>query len=690
MTHRSFLFAGATILSITLVVTLAGTTQQTSTPAGTTTEIDDSVLRAAAARPSDWISHGRTYDEQRYSPLDEVREANVARLGLAWTFETGTDRGLEATPLVADAVMYTTAAWSIVYALDARTGRLLWKWDPEVDRNRYDALACCDVVNRGVALYRGRIYVGVLDGRLAALDAATGAVAWQVITVDQSKPYTITGAPRIVRGQVIIGNGGAEYGVRGYVTAYDADTGQERWRVYTVPGNPSTPPESAAMAKALPTWKGGRWWEYGGGGTVWDSMAYDPALDLLYVGTGNGSPWNRHVRSPGGGDNLYLASILAIRPSDGELVWHYQTTPGDNWDYTATQHIMLADLQIGGRPRQALMQAPKNGFFYVLDRRTGALISARPYVAANWASEIDARTGRPREIDGADYRDRGIQITPGPLGGHNWQPMSFHPETGLVYLPAQENARYFEQAPSFTYQPGEWNLGLKAGRLPDEQRKKAWPSTGYLLAWDPVKNAERWRVEYGNYWNGGTLATAGNLVFQGTAAGEFVAYRATDGRRLWSTQLDTGILAPPVSYSVGGRQFVAVMAGWGGAFARRVRSNGRVLVFALDGKVKLPPRTAAELVTRIDEEHPRQTIAQGGELFRAFCERCHAAGTLLPDLRRSRPGMFAAYENILLKGTLSDRGMPSFASQLTRDEVRALRAWVIAERNKLVANSSGR
>ncbi|MGH9349654.1 MAG: PQQ-dependent dehydrogenase, methanol/ethanol family [Vicinamibacterales bacterium] len=688
MTLRILPWAGVTLV-IALAAGLGGAARQAAHRAGSAAQLDDAALQAAATRTSDWITHGRTYDEQRFSPLDEIRETTVTRLGLAWSFETGTDRGLEATPLVADGVMYTTAAWSIVYALDARTGRLLWKWDPGVDRSRYDALACCDVVNRGVALYRGRVYVGVLDGRLAALDAATGAVAWQVTTVDQSKPYTITGAPRVVRGLVVIGNGGAEYGVRGYVTAYDAGTGRERWRVYTVPGDPSSPPESAAIAKALPTWKGGRWWEYGGGGTAWDSIAYDPALDLIYVGTGNGSPWNRHLRSPGGGDNLYLSSILAIRPSDGELVWHYQTTPGDNWDYTATQHMILADLPIGGRLRQVLMQAPKNGFFYVLDRRTGELISAKPYVATNWASEIDARTGRPREIRGADYRERGLQVRPGPLGGHNWQPMSFHPGTGLVYLPAQENARYYEQPAAFTFRPGEWNLGLKGGRLPDEQRRLPWPSAGRLLAWDPVRNAERWRVEYGNYWNGGTLATAGNLVFQGTAAGELIAYRATDGQKLWSTSIDTGIVAPPISYSVGGRQHVALMAGWGGAFARRARSTGRVLVFALDGAVQLPPRPAARPVTRIDEQHAPETVAAGGALFRTYCERCHATGTLLPDLRRSPAGMFAAYKNILLEGTLFDRGMPSFADQLTGEEVRAVRAWVIAERNKL-AGISGR
>src|SRR5688572_13969101 len=329
--------------------------------------VDDATLARADARRGDWLSYGRTYDEQRFSPLDQITDANAARLGLAWSMDTATDRGLEATPLVIDGVMYTTGSWSVVYAIDARTGKELWKFDPEVHR-KYDALACCDVVNRGAAFYKGRVYLGALDGRLIAIDAKTGKSAWQTTTVDQAQGYTITGAPRIAKGKVIIGNGGAEYGVRGYVSAYDAETGKLAWRFYTVPGDPAKPQEHKALEKALPTWKGDAWVKYGGGGTVWDSIVYDPELSLLYVGTGNGSPWNRDLRRPGGGDNLYLCSILAINPDNGQLVWHYQTTPADTWDYTSVQPMMLADLTIGGRPRKVIMQAPKNGFFYVLDR----------------------------------------------------------------------------------------------------------------------------------------------------------------------------------------------------------------------------------------------------------------------------------------------------------------------------------
>ncbi len=641
--------------------------------------VDAAALAGATARPQDWLSYGRTYDEQRFSPLTQVNDGNVSRLGLAWSFDTQTDRGLEATPLVVDGVMYATGSWSVVYAIDAASGRELWKYDPEVHR-KYDALACCDVVNRGAAFHEGRVYVGVLDGRLVALDAKSGKVAWQTATVDQAQPYTITGAPRVVKGKIIIGNGGAEYGVRGFVSAYDAGTGKLAWRFYTVPGDPSKPQESKALERALPTWEGSDWWKYGGGGTVWDSIVFDPELNLLYVGTGNGSVWSRHLRSPGGGDNLYLASILAINPDNGELVWHYQTVPGDTWDYTAVQPMMLAELTIGGRARKVLMQAPKNGFFYVLDRATGELLSADPYVTVTWASHVDLETGRPVEIPGADYATKGAYIRPGPLGGHNWQAMSYSPITGLVYLPAQDNGRYFEQPDTFEFKPLEYNLGLATvGR---NVERFDIPSAGRLLAWDPVARRPRWTVEYGNYWNGGTLATAGNLVFQGTAAGEFYAYRATDGAKLWSAWAGTGIVAPPITYEREGRQYVSVMAGWGGAFARRARTTGRLLTFVLDGKAPLPPRPRPRPATVIASGARPEEIAAGAKLYATHCQRCHGGATVLPDLRTSSPAIYGSYEKILIDGALAERGMPRF-EYLDGAAVAALRAYVLDERRKL-------
>jgi quinohemoprotein ethanol dehydrogenase len=642
--------------------------------------VDDAALAAPEARQGDWLQYGRDYYEQRFSPLTEINDANVGTLGLAWQFETATDRGLEATPLVIDGVMYTTGSWSVTYAIDARTGRQLWKYDPEVHR-KYDNLACCDVVNRGAAFYKGKIYVGVLDGRLVALDANTGKPAWTAVTVDQSQPFTITGAPRIAKGKVIIGNGGAEYGVRGYVSAYDAETGKLAWRFYTVPGDPSKPQENKALEKALPTWKGETWWKVGGGGTVWDSIVYDPELNLVYVGTGNGSPWNRDIRSPGGGDNLYLCSILAINPDNGELVWHYQTTPADTWDYTSVQPMMLADLTIGGRQRKVIMQAPKNGFFYVLDRGTGELLAADPYVEVNWATHVDLKTGRPVEVPGAAYKDKGTFIRPGPLGGHNWQAMSFSPKTGLVYIPAQDNGRYYEQPKDFVFTPNQYNLGLAAiGRNVDRYDI---PYKGRLLAWDPVARKPRWTAEYGNYWNGGTLATAGNLVFQGTAAGDFIAYNATTGERLWSSWATTGIVAPPITYSIDGKQYVSVMAGWGGAFSKKTRSYGRLLTYTIGGAASLPNRPRPRMVTAIAHTGTPQQIAAGEKIFNTYCARCHGGATILPDLRRSTPGTYTALEKIL-DGSLAERGMPRFA-ELDPTAIGELRVYLLEQRRKLAA-----
>jgi len=346
-----------------------------------TQNVTDQALRNATNDSRSWLTYGLNYSENRFSQLKQITAANVQKLSLAWVHELGTERGVEATPLVANGVMYVTGPWSAVYAIDALTGKKLWEYDPIVPTT-YGERACCDVVNRGVALYNGKVYVASLDGRLIALNAVNGKKIWEQLTIDQSKPYTITGAPRVIKGKVIIGNGGAEYGVRGYLSAYDAETGKMAWRFYSVPGDPSLPFESKAMEMAAKTWTG-EWWKAGGGGTMWDAMAFDPDLNLLYIGTGNGSPWNRRYRSPGGGDNLFLSSIVAINPDSGEYVWHYQTTPSDNWDYTATQHLILADLEINGTQRKVIMQAPKNGFFYVIDRTNGQFISGEPFVKIN-------------------------------------------------------------------------------------------------------------------------------------------------------------------------------------------------------------------------------------------------------------------------------------------------------------------
>jgi len=679
-------------------------------PAATAVAVDADKLRAAlaaidtprlvkaGAEPQNWLAHGRTYDEQRYSPLDKINDKNAKDLGLAWYFDTHTQRGLEATPIVVDGIIYTTGSWSVVFANDARTGKLIWQYDPQVPK-AWGAKACCDVVNRGVAVYQGRLYVGTLDGRLVALDALTGKPAWEVNTIDRTKPYTITGAPRIVKGKVIIGNGGADYAVRGYVTAYDAATGKQVWRFYTVPGDPAQPPASRAMQVAAPTWKGaGEWLKIGGGGTVWDSMAYDPELDLLYIGVGNGSPWNRAIRSPGGGDNLFLSSIVALKPDTGEYVWHYQTTPGDNWDYTATQHMILADLEIAGRLRKVILQAPKNGFFYVLDRATGGFISAAPYVYVNWATGVDPKTGRPVETQ-EQYLKKDKLTFPSPFGAHNWHPMSFSPQTRLVYIPALDIPFMYSHVPGYRYNPRTWNVAVNpaAGapkpdmdQMLDRKIARAL-AKGHLSAWDPVKQKEAWRVQHAGPWNGGVLSTAGNLVFQGTADGRLVAYAADTGKKLWEAPTQSGVIAPPVTYAVDGEQYVAVMAGWGGVFAlvggagaefAKHGPEGRLLAFKLGGKEKLPPYTPP---VRLPEPPPltagEETLAKGGTLYHQHCFVCHGTHAVsasdVPDLRYMSAATHKSFPDIVLPGAYRDRGMPGFDGVLSREDAAAVHAYLV-------------
>jgi quinohemoprotein ethanol dehydrogenase len=653
--------------------------------------ITDRDLRSASSR-NDWITTGRDYAETHYSPLNSINTSNVKRLGLAWSLDMETKRGLEATPIVVNGVMYLTGAWSNVYAVDAVTGKRLWRWDAEVPRS-WGQRACCDVVNRGVAVYGNRVYVGTLDGRLVALNASKGTPDWSVQTTDKNYSYTITGAPRIVKGKVIIGNGGAEYGVRGYVSAYDANTGKLAWRFYTVPGDPSKPFESPAMEKAAKTWTG-EWWKYGGGGTVWDSLAYDPDLDLLYVGTGNGSPWNWKLRSPGGGDNLYLSCIVALKPDTGELVWHYQTTPGDSWDYTAVQQMILATLEIDSKPRKVIMQAPKNGFFYVLDRATGELLSAKPYVTINWAKEVDMKTGRPVENPQARELDPQKMFVqqPGPLGGHNWQPMSFHPGTKLVYIPAQETGYPYLGDANFKYLTGgAWNLGM----LPLPGNDPFPLSPGMLLAWDPVKQSARWKVDYPTYWNGGVLSTAGNLVFQGTAAGKFVTYHAETGEKLWEMPANTGVMAAPATYSINGKQYISVLAGWGGAFGvvggnpgTEHGTPGRLLTFVLDGKAQVPPGAPPVPAPKpVTLDADAKTIEKGSVLYATWCIYCHGAGVIsggpTQDLRYSNESVYGNYPRIVLDGSLQSAGMPGFGQWLNTDDVAAIRAYVISRRNAI-------
>jgi quinohemoprotein ethanol dehydrogenase len=664
---------------------------------GAAAAVDSTRLEHADQDAGNWLTYGRTYSEQRYSPLTRITADNAAHVGLAWFADLDTNRGQEATPIVIDGVMYVSTAWSMVKAYDAASGKLLWSYDPQVPR-RLGVNGCCDVVSRGVAAWNGKIFVATFDGRLVALDATSGKPLWSVTTTDPAKPYTITQAPRVIKGRVVIGNAGAEYGVRGYISAYDAETGKLDWRFYTVPGDPSKPFENEAMAKAAKTWSG-QWWKLGGGGTVWESLSYDPALNLIYFGVSNGVEWNHKVRSAGKGDNLFLSSIVAVKADTGEYAWHYQVTPGEEWDYDAVQQLTLADLKIDGVARKVLMQANKNGFFYVLDRTNGKLLSAHNFAPVTWARGIDLKTGRPIENPGIRYDETGKPSNqiPGPLGAHTWHAMAFNPQTGLVYIPTQVLPTTYSADPHFEVRPIGWNLATGA-EFGDEVK-------GYLLAWDPVGQKEVWRANYRGPWNGGVLTTAGNLVAQGTAAGDFRLYRADNGAKLWSMYVQSGIVAAPVSYEVHGEQFVAVLSGWGGGYplmqgkASAVSGNthnvSRVLAFKLDGHAQLPaaqPQSPATSSPPPDTADAN-TVAAGADLFGRYCSVCHGqaavSGGITPDLRHSSFLTNDVWYQVVLNGILQDAGMASFGKVLDQPKATAIRAYVIHAANQPAPAAGG-
>jgi quinohemoprotein ethanol dehydrogenase len=654
-------------------------------------KVDSNSIRANAKTTRDWPSHGLDYSETRFSRLKEITAGNVKDLGLVWSYDLESTRGVEATPLVVDGIMYVTASWSVVHAIDVRTGKRLWTYDPQVPRE-LGYKGCCDVINRGVALYRGKVFVGAYDGRLVAIDAATGQKAWEQDTViDHSRPYTITGAPRVVKGKVIIGNGGAEFGVRGYVTAYDADTGAQKWRWFVVPGDPSKPFEDASMRKAAKTWDpSGKYWEGGGGGTPWDTFAYDPALNLLYVGTGNGSPWAQSKRSPKGGDNLYLASIVALNPDTGRYVWHYQENPGENWDFTASQPMILAQLKIGGKARKVILHAPKNGFFFVIDRTNGRLISAKNFVDVNWATGYDKK-GRPIETPEARLTDRPREIVPNPFGAHNWHPMSFNPVTGLVYLPAQGIPLTLMDDKGWKYNsnnPGQpmAGLGWNTAMFINAEPPKGKPF-GRLIAWDPVQQKEVWRQEQVSPWNGGTLSTAGNLVFQGTADGRFVAYNAKTGEKLWETPTGTGVVAGPATYQVDGKQYVSVAVGWGGVYGIAQRATNRegpgtVYTFALGGTAKAPEFVAYQQGSLLQGvKYDPKHVQEGTLLFVNNCVFCHGVpgvdrGGNIKNLGYSKTEVIANLDKFVFKGPMMNQGMPDFTGKLTMEDMEKIKAFI--------------
>ena len=548
--------------------------------------IDDAALKNAGKSGGEWLSYGLDQGESRYSPLTQINTSNVTQLHQAWSYDLGVGGGnQEGTPLVWNGTVFGITNWSVVFAVDARTGKERWRWDPQVNQTAVRAKICCGVVNRGIAIYQGKIIAPIIDGRLEALDAETGRPVWEARVTYAQDNYTITMAPRIAKGKVIIGMAGGELLNRGQFAAFDAETGKLAWRFYTVPGDPSKPFENPALKKAAETWSG-EWWKLGGGGSVWDGMAYDPEADLFYVGTGNGGPWPEQLRQSKGKDNLYVASILAVKPETGELKWYFQPVPGDSWDFDSVQQLILADIIVKGKPRKVIMQANKDGFYYVLDRVTGQFISGKPFAQVTWAKGLDEVTGRPFVNPEARYGNDSITISPGPGGAHNWAPMSFNPTTGLVYIPTSTNSTSnFAVDPNFTVKAGRSNTGLRPGngrggtttpgtpvaedpkRLPPPPTIGPVPANGErraLVAWDPVTQTERWRAPEGGSIGGGTVTTAGNLVFQVTNDGRLLAYSADKGEKLLEIKTDLGGgMGPPITWQLDGKQYVTLAGGLG-------------------------------------------------------------------------------------------------------------------------------
>ena len=670
---------------------------------------DSSTARYRDSSPgSDWPGYGRTYGEGHYSPLDEIDTGNVGRLGLAWSLELGQENSVT-QPIAVDGVLYFATGYSIVQAVDAKTGKRLWSYDPNAAEAAGINLRL-GWGSRGISWWNGKIYTATHDGRLIAIDARDGKPVWTAQTLDRRDALYISAAPRVFDGKVIIGNA-SDYGaVRGYVTAYDAETGQQLWRFHTVPGDPADGFENDAMAMAAKTWFG-EWWKHGGGGTVWNSIAYDPDTDTLFLGTGNGYPWNRRARSAGQGDNLFLCSIVALSGATGDYKWHYQINPGETWDYNAAMDVQLAELPIDGKPRKVVMNAPKNGFFYVLDRETGQLISAEPFAKVNWASRIDLATGRPVENPAARYPDgTTAEVWPSSQGAHGWLPMAYSPKRQRVFIPVMEQGMTITDA---GVDVANWRAPLDrtvfsavhTGADIDDPLH----GTGALVAWDPVAQKAVWRVPHPTHVNGGVMATAGDLVFQGTVAGDFTAYAADDGRVLWSFPAQAPVHAPPLSYAADGRQYVTVLTGLGtsagsaGPAIARYDINPRtqarrVLTFVLDGRAQLPPRTLNPDTLRPPTDPgfaPDVELARiGAAVYLKHCTWCHGAAAIgaghSPDLRRSAVPLGAeAFARVVRDGELVANGMPRF-EELTDEALAALRQYLRTEAAALRASGTRR
>jgi quinohemoprotein ethanol dehydrogenase len=677
---------------------LAGTTSTTTTGTTRAAAVNRQRLEAADKDPGQWMTTGRTFDEQRFSPLKLINDTNVQRLGIAWLAPLSTYRGVESTPLVIDGVLYNISAWDITTAYDAATGKVLWTYDPKI-APEWARKACCGPVSRGLLAWEGKIYIAALDGRLIALDARTGKPVWTTQTLDDpDQPLSLTGAPRIAHGQVVIGNAGGDFGARGYMSAYDARTGKRTWKFFIVPGDPAKQPEGAASDSIMPmaakTWTG-EWWKVGGGGNDWDAIVYDPKLDLVYFGTGNGSPHPQAFRSPDGGDNLFLCSIVALHASNGHYAWHYQEVPAEQWDYDCTAPLILADLRIDGKVRQVIMHAPKDGFFYVIDRATGRLLSANNYIPNTWASHIDLQSGRPAVNPESILTEKPHLMTPGPGGGHSWNPMSYSPITGLVYIPNMEQWMVASRLPEgqFKFRLGQTTLGAGVTNYPELRKElnaeAGKRDKGYMLAWDPVKQKEAFRIPYPHPGNGGTLVTAGNLLVEGTINKTLAVYRADNGQKLWEMPVESVPVAGPMTYEVNGTQYIAVNAGWNSAIVHDLDNPTRffvgpahLLVFKLDATgLTVPPAPPPDSISPPPTDpQPADKVEAGAVLYSQQCAVCHGQNATggVKDLRFLTPEKHGQFNDIVLGGILKAKGMESFQDRLTQPQVDEIHSYVIS------------
>jgi quinohemoprotein ethanol dehydrogenase len=691
------LSTGAAAVLAVAACTLMATSGAPQGPAAAVTE---QRMRNAAVDTSpdagQWMSHGRTWSEQRFSPLTQINDRNVKDLGLAWYADLGTYKGVVATPLVIDGVLYNITNMDVTTAYDATNGKVLWTYDPKIPQEQA-AVACCGTYSRGLAAWNGKLFIGALNAHMIALDAKTGEKLWETDTADPGQPLSITGAPRVTRdGLVVIGNGGGDIGARGYISAYDSETGKQVWKFYIVPGDPSKPDgvasDSIMATLATRTWNG-EWWKTGGGGNSWDAIVYDPDLDLVYIGTGNGSPHPQAFRTPGGGDNLFLGSILAVHGKTGEYAWHYQEVPGEQWDYDSTSPLILADLTIKGQQRKVIMHAPKDGFFYVIDRATGELLSAEPFVENTWASHVDLKTGRP-----AINPEAMVEVKPAlvrPANAHNWNPMSYSPLTGLVYIPIQDTVMMVSRLPDgqFQFRLGRTTIGSGRGNYPelraDFMKQVNTSDEGYTLAWDPVAQKARFRIDNPYEFQGGNMVTAGNLLVQGTMNSTLAIYRADTGEKLWEHPTSSVPVAGPISYSVNGTQYIAVNAGWNQAIVHGLNNGpkpfstgpAKLVVFKLGGKGELPPSVPTSALSAPPRQpQPADKVAQGEAVFAQFCSTCHgqnAIGSGTKDLRFIPAQAHTDFNEIVLGGKFKDKGMVPFNGVLTEEQVDAVHSYVI-------------